>query len=90
MNKPFEVSSCCKDQLIVCTDDEGTSHWECRACGKACDIWVDNKKSNGKKSKAQNWIDTLESKDYEELIEWAEREIEEYKKLIVILKKGIK
>ena len=37
------VSSCCRDQLIVVSGDEGTSHWECRACGKACDAWVDKK-----------------------------------------------
>ena len=31
-------SSCCKAPVETNTSDEGTSHWECSRCGKACNI----------------------------------------------------
>jgi len=39
------TSNCCRDQLIVVSGDEGTSHWECGACGRACDPYVSMTKS---------------------------------------------
>ena len=31
------VSDCCGGELKVISADEGTSHWECGTCEKACD-----------------------------------------------------
>jgi len=39
---PIGVSSCCQDQLIV--EGDVTKYWVCRACGRACDVYVRNKR----------------------------------------------
>lgn len=43
MNKNI-VSKCCKASLKVVEGDEGTNHFECTKCGKAADIYSDDKK----------------------------------------------
>ena len=47
-------------------------------------------KNNKSESPAQNWVETLDGKDYQELIGWAKREIKEYQVLIKILEKKLK
>ena len=37
------VSSCCKAGVKVVSGDEGTSHYECLACQKACDVEKDKR-----------------------------------------------
>lgn len=34
-----DLSNCCKSDIMVVSGDEGTSHYECIKCKKACDIF---------------------------------------------------
>ncbi len=36
-------STCCGKPVSVFSGDEGTNHWICGACGKACDVVTDSK-----------------------------------------------
>src|SRR3990167_8280343 len=42
-NKPIEtiLSKCCKASLLVLSEDEGTSYYECTICKKPADIYVE-------------------------------------------------
>lgn len=37
LNCPKELSDCCKAELEIHQADEGTGHFRCKSCGKACD-----------------------------------------------------
>ena len=39
----MEKSNCCKAEVVVVGSDEGTNHWECQECHRACDIAPENR-----------------------------------------------
>ena len=38
-----ELSDCCNAEVVVVGSDEGTNHWECQECHRACDIAPENR-----------------------------------------------
>lgn len=92
-------SKCCNAEVISkhgcdddlehggkpCTCTIGTNWDECTKCGEPCVFYDPEYQENP----AEDFAETLEN-DPQAIIDWAYSEIEEYKKLIKILKKKLK